>query len=153
MQKGWTNLPKSWHLNSEEKLHLTYIKPSLPELFYPDSDNSQQHVLREDEKQSNYIYLLLLLFEKLSILKLRDFLMWMWFKCDSYIFSYFQFLCMSLYSSPVRPRKPPPAVKAHGTTFHTQPDYLAGIKTPPFVYFEQIFVLFEDLHYHTKRDA
>lgn len=53
---------------------------------------------------------------------------------------------MSLYSPPVRACKPPTAAKACGTTFHAQPDYLAGIKQLPFVYFV-VFVVFEDLHF------
>lgn len=73
--KGWTPTSLSHGTETEEKLHLIYRKPSSPEVFYPDSDSSQQHVLREDETQGNYMYFLLLLFEKLSILKLRDFLM------------------------------------------------------------------------------
>lgn len=74
--------------HSTEILRKSHIgsnkKPFSLELLYPDSDNSWQHVLREDEKQGYYIlYFLLLHLEKLSILKLRDFLMWIWFKCDS----------------------------------------------------------------------
>lgn len=54
---------------------------------------------------------------------------------------------MSLYSPPVRPCKPPSAAKAHGITFHAWPDYLAGIKPLPFVSFEQVSVVLEDLQF------
>lgn len=133
--------------HSTEILRKSYIwsilKSSSLELLYPDSDNSRQHVLREDEKQGYYRwYFLLLLLEKLSILKLRDFLMWIYFKCDSYIFSYFQFLYTNLHRPPVRSCKPQTAVKAHGITFHAEPDYLAGIKSLPFGVFWTSFCCF-----------
>lgn len=57
----------------------------------------------------------------------------------------FSFPCMSSSSSPVRPCKPLPAVKACSTMFHAQPDCTAR-KNTNFVYFEPAFVGFKDLH-------
>lgn len=56
----------------------------------------------------------------------------------------FSFPCMSSSSSPVRPRKPLPAVKACSTMFHAQPDCTAR-KTTTFCLFWTSFCWFQRL--------
>lgn len=95
------------------------------ELLCPLSHNSQKPVLREGEKQGNH--------DSFYYYSLRDYPFpsseTSWRGYDSNVIPtylvIFSFPCMSSSSSPVRSCKPPPAVAARSTVFHTQPDYTA----------------------------
>lgn len=148
MQKGWTNLSKSKHWNSEEKLHLICIKTFLTRALICWLWQ-QPRACAQGRWKARLLYIISAItiywetihFEAQSLPDVDMIQMW---------FLHIQLFSISLHgfdSPTVRSCKPPSAVKACGTTFHGQPDYLAGIKPLPFVFFEQIFVVFEHLHF------